>query len=95
MSHEAVSKTTEEISAEIEALKAIKPNVPETSEFGDNHRTAIDAQIKAIENRWHWVEINEHIIQENDHFHALQASDWWQGVNETAPSKDWATLTTK
>jgi hypothetical protein len=41
--------TPQEIKAEIEKLREIKPTIPRESKFGDNYHDAIDAQIEVLE----------------------------------------------
>ena len=41
-----VKPTREEVLAEVETLRQMKPNVRRTSTFGDNHHETIDAQIR-------------------------------------------------
>ena len=42
-------KTKEQIQKEIEALKAVRPNVCPTSVFGDDNLGSVDAQIDVLE----------------------------------------------
>ena len=47
-----MSKTQEQITKEIEALKTVRPNVRPTSMFGDDNLGSVDAQIMVLENNW-------------------------------------------
>ena len=85
-------KTPAEITAEIEALRTIKPQIPQFSKFQDDHHTAIDAQIKTLAREFGWHEIQTNFAVENDNYHAIQASDWRDEINQTALSRDWETL---
>lgn len=56
-------KTKEQITKEIEALKAVRPNVRPRSMFGDDNLGSVDAQIKVLEDNWN----DDDIYGEYDH----------------------------
>ena len=45
-------RTQEEIEAEVQKLRDLKPRVRPTTIFGDSNTAAIQAQITALEERW-------------------------------------------
>lgn len=73
-------KTQKEIQKEIEALKAIRPNVRLTSIFGDDNLAALDAQIKVLEEDLDYHEIYDKYDRINSSEYtlssALHARDW-------------------
>jgi hypothetical protein len=88
-------KTDEEISAEIEQLRALKPKVPKLSYFGDDNHAAIDAQITVLTERLDRDQVKARFPEDgcDKLFMALIASDWWRGhlvgEDDTPPSQDW------
>lgn len=84
----------EEVLAEIEALKAIKPKVRPTNHFGDSNTEAIEAQLqviafdykdRAIENRYG----HKDYIRSA----AFDARNWMDGEDlDVAPSESWKEL---
>jgi hypothetical protein len=52
-------KTSEEINAEIVALKAMRPNLLRFSKFGDDHHEAVDAAIAVLEDRMSMDQVHE------------------------------------
>ncbi len=91
--------TPEQIKAEIEALKAIKPNIIKHSAFGDDHHAAIDAQIDVLE---HHLTNNlifdkyedEEDLSQNVLDSALDAMRWRDEEDAEKESlvSEWATL---
>ena len=96
-----------EIDAEIAALKAIKPRVPERSFFGDDNHAAIDAQIAVLTERMSVddvysrfgvddtaePDIEDHSEHELDS--AVSACDWMRGLlatDEQSPSQGWGDI---
>ena len=73
-------KTQEQITKEIEALKAVRPNVRPTSMFGDDNLGGIDAQIVVLENNWDNNEIYDEYdragLSEEILSSALYARQW-------------------
>jgi hypothetical protein len=95
-------KTEEEINAEIEALRAIKPTVRQKSLFGNNHHDAIDAQIEALSKRMSEDEVwdkhdnaveDEPFNADNELDQALVAIRWMNDKEDERPSEGWQTLT--
>lgn len=95
-----IHKTDEQINAEIEALKAVKPSVRKVSAFGDDNHEAIDAQIRVLTERMSLDDVYDAWGDEDsDEFEqhlldaALEARDWMTGAraaNEGSPSEGWA-----
>lgn len=100
-------RTTQEINAEIAALKAIKPSVRERSFFGDDNHAAIDAQIAVLTERMSMDEVYSRfgeddsmdcdIDQPTEHELdcALNAHNWMSGAlasDEQSPSESWGDL---
>jgi hypothetical protein len=75
--------TQEEIQAEIDKLKEMKPTVRRTSAFGDNHHDAIDAQIEVLEERMPEGQVYDRYsapgMPENVLDGALDAARWLAG----------------
>jgi len=69
------------IDAEIVALTKIKPTVRRTSQFGDNHHDAIDAQIKVLDQRMNRTEADDYFEfdPENVQDAVRDAVDWLRG----------------
>ena len=94
-------KTKEQIDAEIEALRKMKPSVRRRSAFGDDHHHAIEAQISVLRETMSVDEIYDaygdedaYEFEQNVLDEAINAHDWMMGVlaEDTAPSVDWASL---
>ena len=73
-------KTQEQITKEVEALKAVRPNVRPSTFFGDDNLAALDAQIRVLEedldeddvwDEWPEEEQDQHVRDS-----ARQAVDW-------------------
>ncbi len=94
--------TPEQIKAEIESLQSIKFKVREYSAFGDNHRDAIEAQIKVLEDDLLEDEIynradeslyaEEEVWTESVKDAALEVRQWLDGDMEETPTENWASL---
>ncbi|MCK5603496.1 hypothetical protein KAR91_16545 [Candidatus Pacearchaeota archaeon] len=73
-------KTQEQITKEIEALKAIRPNVRSTTFFGDDNLAALDAQIQVLEEDMDeddvWDEWPEELRDQYTRDLACHAVDW-------------------
>jgi len=79
-------RTQEEIQAEINALKEIKPRVRKYTAFGDNNHTKIDAQIRVLEKVMSQDAIWEHWDGEDDSETLLEAEAayaWMHGESES------------
>lgn len=97
-------RTSARIAAEITKLKAMKPNVRETSAFGDNHHDAIDGQIETLKKGYNEDKIYDlsDAAAEDELFHtdnvkdnALEAYRWRIGEEKMSPSKSWESLLIK
>jgi hypothetical protein len=86
-------KTIEERTAEVAALKEIKPKIRHRSAFCDDHHEAIDAQVDVIHDRmseddiyaaWGDEDIDE--FAQNVLDAALEAHEWMMGRSSTAPA---------
>lgn len=75
----------EEIKAEIEKLRDLKPRIRQYSAFGDDNHAAIGAEILVLEGRL--FEDCEHNLDA-----ALAARSWLDGYEETPPSEGWESL---
>jgi hypothetical protein len=85
----------EQIAAEIEALREIKPRVRHFSSFGDDHRRAIEAQIEVLENAYTEDEVDEEFVDFEDNIKssALDAANWLTGDHESERLvDDWKSL---
>jgi len=69
-----MSKTKEQITKEIEALKTVRPNVRPTSMFGDDNLGSVDAQIMVLENDWDDNEIYDRYDHCNSSEYILDAA---------------------
>lgn len=92
--------TPEQIELEIVRLKAVHPQVPTHSFFGDDNRAAIDAQIRVLEEGMSLDEVHEafgELTEEGDFSQntldcALTAHDWLNGylaADEASPAFGW------
>lgn len=95
--------TDQEIEAEIQALKAIKPKVQRFTAFGDDNHAAIDAQIETLEKRFTNDQVYDRYEPRGDRdldldegrteeilMAALDAMMWRLGESSNgAPSKNW------
>jgi hypothetical protein len=91
--------TKDDITSEIALLTQMKPNVRESSIFGDNHHDAIDAQIEILAGRTRKSDINDLRDNEDwtDHVadSAQEAADWMMGYTKDKPSDEWKELLVK
>lgn len=95
-------KTNAEIDSEVALLKAMKPKVRKLNAFGDNHHTAIDAQINVLEQRMTSDQLHDAYgadamgedFDENEFAAALIAHDWmtFQAASDDTPSSNWQEL---
>jgi hypothetical protein len=80
--------TEDQIKAEIEELKRIKPKVPHHTTFGEDNWKAIDAQIETLENKYDQRKISKFLgaLDEEgtedifEYESALEALEWTQGT---------------
>lgn len=93
--------TPEQITAEVERLRSVKPRVARHSFFGDDNHDAIDAQIRVLEeamshddvhNRFgeNSLEFTENVLES-----ALMAHDWMTGElasDESSPAAGWEVI---
>jgi len=85
-------KTQEEIKAEIEKLKEMKPFVRHYSAFGDDNWKKIDIEIKVLEKQ---EDISDFYDDPEDSSCAVWVWDWLNGdlaEDEGSPSSNWAVL---
>lgn len=96
--------TQKEISAEIKALRKMKPTVLARSAFGDDHHAAIDAQIETLDkglsqgviyDRSYLMEDKEDYFADNQLERALDARRWMDGEDSEKPSSGWKSLIRK
>lgn len=86
-----------QIDAEIARLKEMKPNVRETSAFGNNHHDAIDAQLRVLQGEVAEDDFDEEFEEAEDNVRdgAQRALDWMNGIDPNAPSSEWKELLIK
>ncbi len=89
--------TPAQVKDEIAKLKKMKPNVRMTSNFGDNHHDAIDAQLDVLEEGLDNDEIYDRFEDgpQNVLDAALEAMGWMDGGSYgegERPSKEWKSL---
>jgi hypothetical protein len=88
----------ERVKPEIEALKAIKPNVRHYTAFHDDNHAAIDAQIAVLTEDMDWDTI-EGAYGEDEHLYgaASEARTWLDGddpeLDATGLAASWESLT--
>lgn len=98
--------TPDQVAAEIELLKGLKPRVRPVSAFGDDNRAAIEAQIAVLTERMSLDDVYDRFgvgaFLDEDEFDqyaldsALVAHDWLHGLraaDEESPAKTWEGLT--
>jgi hypothetical protein len=95
-----------EILDEVDALRAIKPNVPQLTLFGDDNWEAIEAQVAALIGSWSEDAVYDYYddgeLNDNERDAALDVIAWregdyedWEAEDGTvvdSPSLDWAQL---
>lgn len=88
-------RTPAEIDAEIQALKAVRPQVRRHSYFGDDNRSRVGAEIEVLER------LREPTLDAPEDVEAFErtleipgqtAWDWLIRVKADRPSKDWSAL---
>jgi hypothetical protein len=94
-------RTQNEIDSEIAALRTLKPQVPSRTDFCEDSRMAIAAEISVLENRLSIDEIldrNEinpahaNYFTEEQRDFAIEARVWLDGGGfDESPSECWAT----
>jgi len=86
-------KTKEQITKEIEALKAVRPNVRPRSMFGDDNLGSIDAEIDVLENdmdnddiydKYDRTQYSEYILSS-----ALYARQWINDEEDDDLAEGW------
>jgi len=84
----------EQVKAEIEKLKEMKPKIRRYTAFGEDNRAAIEAQIRVLERGWDFKEIYDR-YDDNEHEldAAMDARDWLIGESdEKSLSENWQGL---
>lgn len=90
--------TQKQIDKEIKSLTEMKPNVRHFRGFGDDHHTAIDAQIDVLTNHMTDSEIFDRYGAEdtdgpqNVQDAALDARSWLDGNRQGTLSEEWQEL---
>lgn len=93
-------RTPEQINNEINALRTLKPTVPEFTHFGDNNHAAIDAQLDVLEGGLSEDDVydiygqpededGQDFLDQNVLDAALDAARWVRGQDSSAPSSGW------
>lgn len=92
-------KTTDQIAAEIAALKAVKPTVRKFNSFGDSNHEAIDAQIAVLTDGMNvdqiydaWGDESAEEFSQDLLDSALSARDWvisGDALSAPSPSETW------
>jgi hypothetical protein len=89
-------KTQEEIQKEIEALKAVRPNIVPISLFGDDNLAALDAQIQVLEegmdiddiwDEW-WDDEEDTYVREAAE-EAVNWMEWWRDPDDGDLAESW------
>jgi hypothetical protein len=80
-------RSHEEIQAEIEGLKALRPRLKPTTAFGDSNLDALDAQVRVLEEDMTHDEIWDEWPELDGDMHvrssAEEARQWLEGELET------------
>lgn len=89
-------KSQTEIEEEITKLKGLAEKIPQRSTFGNNNRSAIDAQIRALSEDLSEDDVfdlqAEEEFDDNETDHARDAANWASGDEDDAPSVGWTPL---
>jgi hypothetical protein len=85
----AITRTVEEIAAEIAALNELKPHVPKWSHFGENNHAKIDAQIDVLTERRDDDDVYAHYDDGPERESALDTAEWLMGNLDVKPSAHW------
>jgi len=80
------SKTPEEIAAQIQRLRELRPNIVPRTYFGDDNLGALDIEIECLEEGWDEDYIEENLEDQNLNMHALIALRWKLGEQEEEDS---------
>lgn len=74
-------KTAQEIHAEVDALRKMKPDVRHFTAFGDDNWAAIDRQIEALVDEWTDNDVRDlrDDLTEHEFQSAREAIDWANG----------------
>jgi hypothetical protein len=92
---EKMKPNQEQINAEIELLKEIKPKVRAYTMLGDDNRAAIQAAIEVLEKNLSGDDIWDRWPGERDCHERGNADDarrWMDGEEKESPSEGWKTL---
>lgn len=95
-----IHRTPEQINNEINALRTLKPTVPQFTAFGDDNHAAIDAQLDVLEGQLSEDDVydiygqpededGEDFLEQNVLDAALDAVRWVSGQDNSAPSSGW------
>jgi hypothetical protein len=86
-------RTQNEIDTEIATLRNLKSRVPERTDFCEDSRSAIDAEISVLENRLSIDEILDAAevgqFSEDQRDCAIEARIWLDGGGFESPSECW------
>lgn len=86
-------RTVEEIKAEWQALKALRPDVPHYDRYKVNQWAMIDAQIQVLRHGLTLAEINRQWAGTDDERgYAQDARFWMDGGDVLAPATAWKSL---
>lgn len=98
-------KSEKQITAEIAALKKIKPTIRPRSIFGDNHHHAVEAQIYVLEKKLRESQVidryapdesnEENENPQNIYDAAMSVVRWRDGGEEERPVDEWKELVIK
>lgn len=81
-------KTTQQVAAEIAALKALKP----VGQFTKKTKETIEIQIEALEHGMDETAPEWEELSEEQQMAAMDATTWKEGGNDEAPSKGFGNL---
>lgn len=93
--------TDEQVEAEIETLRKMKPTVKQLSLFGDDHHKAIDAQIKTLERGFSEDDLYDRYDSNKHSLDSAQDAQQWRdgeerdSEGEGPPSDEWKSLVKK
>lgn len=87
-----MKKTISQVKDEIETLIAQAPLVTKRSVFGDDHRSAITAQVRALSESMDCDDVYDAGFNSYDEDAAFAALDWRDGVVSRSPSSEWEPL---
>ena len=80
-------QTSENIQKEIDALKLVKPDIPEYASMGSSNWEAIDAQILVLSQNFYEDQVQEKFDYDPHVQEAALEAFYWR--NHTSPAQDW------